>query len=497
MVLIILLTKDFGMFEYSQLHSYQTTAIEHQIHHRDSMLWLDMGLGKTVITLSTIAHRIKTGEVSKVLIFGPLRVIHSVWTTEAKKWSHLKHLKFQVIYGTDKQREMRMFNPHVDIYLINYENMSWLAGILDHYFISQNKKLPYEMVVYDEVTKVKKSNTVRMSGGWVDEEKTIAKIGWRKILDHFNFRTGLTGTPSPNGYGDLHGQFLAVDGGKRLLKFVTHFREKYLNRNYNGFGYSVTSEGVKSIRASIQDITIHMSASDHLKMPDSIINDVYVDLPVKVMDLYKELENEFFVELDNDVDIEVFNKASLSNKCLQFCNGSPYKNPNEPEWHLLHNAKIKALESILEEANGNPVLVAYTFKSDAERILKTFKRFLPVNITTVKPKNLSRVLGDIKNNRHQVILGHPASMGHGIDGLQKVCHIGVWFGLNWNLEYYQQFIARYNRQGQTKTTITHRILCQGTIDMVVRDTIEDKNTNQNNLKKSIQRYRDKQRFDFW
>lgn len=471
------------------LHDYQKTGITHQIRCPDSMLWLGMGLGKTVITLSTIDFRMKYGELNKTLIFGPLRVVHSVWIQEAEKWSQLNHLKFQIIHGTGSQREKRLFNPDADIYLINYENMAWLAGVFDHYFVSHNKNIPFQMVVYDEVTKVKKSTSVRIGGGWKDEEKKIKIIGWRKILNEFKFRTGLTGTPSPNGYEDLHGQYLVVDGGDRLGTWVTHFRQNYLIKNYNGFGHQITDGGIKSIQREIKDITIQMNTSDHLTMPESTINDIIVDLPPRIMSQYRELEEEFFVQLDNETDIEVFNKASLSNKCLQFCNGSPYKVVNEPEWYNLHDVKLKALESILEEAGGSPVLVAYTFKPDAERIMKVLKRFHPVNLTETKPQDLPFVLNNIKRGDHGLIIGHPASIGHGIDGLQDVCSIGVWFGLNWNLEYYLQFIARYYRQGQKKTTITHRILCRDTMDEVVRDSLGDKDTSQEALKKAINRYR--------
>ena len=270
------------MLTSHHLHQYQNEAIAHQSNHDSSMLWLDMGLGKTVITLSTIDYRIRAGSVKKVLIFGPLRVIHSVWEKEANKWDYLKHLRFQVIYGSESKREQRLFNKYADIYLINYENMAWIAGILHRFYVSLHKNLPFQMVVYDEVTKVKKSGTVRMAGGLKiinkgkKNESKIKVIGWRKILNNFKYRTGLTGTPAPNGYADLHGQFLAVDGGERLCEFVTHFRSNFLTRNYNGFGYKVTDYGIKLIENRINDITLTMNASDYIDMPDTIINDISI-----------------------------------------------------------------------------------------------------------------------------------------------------------------------------------------------------------------------------
>ncbi len=554
------------MYSPEQLHDYQKTAVYQQYHNSDSMLWLDMGLGKTVITLTTIDYRMRQNEISKALIFGPLRVIHTVWEKEARKWEHLKHLRFQIIHGSENKKEQRLFNDDVDIHLINYENMAWLASTLDRYFLSQQKKLPWQMVVYDEVTKVKKSNTVRMSGGKKRLKKSrsvemrtldgifilkdhcfhrgdsilfeksidcldvgkeyfvkhvtkdkfslhhdlkspsiplplmnyIGKLivrktkilkGWNSILTDFSYRTGLTGTPAPNGYVDLHGQYLAVDGGKRLGWFFNQFSRNYLTLNFNGFGYKVTEVGIKMIEKQIKDITIKMSASDYLTLPDSVVNDIIVELPSKIREQYDTLEKELFVELDERNDIEVFNTVSLSNKCLQFSNGNPYLRPNEPEWYPLHDAKLKALESILEEAYGSPVLVAYLFKPDAERIMVNFKRFKPVNITETKPKDLARVIQNIIDGKHLLIVGHPASMGHGIDGLQDVIHIGVWFGLNWNLEFYQQFMGRYIRQGQKKTTFTHRIMCNNTMDEAVRISLENKSTSQEDLKKAIDQYR--------
>ena len=491
------------MYRYSDLHDYQKTAIAHQISNNDSMLWLDMGLGKTVITLSTINHRIKLGLVKKVLIFGPLRVIHSVWEKEAKKWDYLKHIRFQVIHGSESKREQRLFNEYADIYLINYENMAWLAGLLYRYYVSQHKNLPFQMVVYDEITKVKKSGTVRMAGctkitnEGKKNEFEIKVIGWRKVLNSFKYRTGLTGTPSPNGYVDLHGQYLAVDGGKRLCEFVTDFRYNFLTKNYNGFGNRVTEYGIQLIENRIKDITLTMNACDYINMPDTVINDVYVEFTSKIRQQYDELERSFFVDLDSQNNIEVFNQASLSNKCLQFCNGSPFLDPQKPDWYCLHDLKLKALEDILEEAGGNPVLVAYTFKPDAIRIMEKFKNYNPVNLTKTKAEDLSTVIQSIAAENHRLIVGHPASMSHGIDGLQYICNIGVWFGLNWNLEYYLQFIARLARQGQKNIVTIHRIICRNSIDEIVAESLTGKSDDQSNLRQAIQRYRDRQDYDFW
>jgi len=479
------------LLQIDDFHDYQETAIFKQLYHDNSMLWIGMGLGKTAITLTTVAQRKRLKLVKKVIIFGPLRVVHSVWEQEAKKWQHLKNLKFQIIHGTERHRE-RQLMVDADVYLINYEMMSWFTSFIHRVYLSKNFELPWQMVVYDEVTRMKDATTIRLGGGMKKvKEKFVSVKGWNSVLDKFKYKTGLTGTPAPNGYGDLHGQYLAIDSGKRLGRRITHFRNAFMTPNFNGYGFRVTPLGKREIEKRIQDITVRMNSEDYISLPGSIINDIVVELPPKVKIQYKSLENDFFTKLDGGSEIEVFNAASLSNKCLQFSNGSPYLEPGGLEWYPLHDAKLKALEEVLEEASGHSVLVAYTFKSDAERIMSTFKRFNPINLTAVKASKLARAIKAIIAGKYQLIVGHPASMSHGIDGLQEIVHIAVWFGIPWNLEHYQQFMGRYIRQGQKNTTVTHRIICNDTMDEVVLDSLKMKDSDQENLKKSIRKYRDK------
>lgn len=400
----------------SQLHDYQKQCVLHQLYNDDSMLWLQMGLGKTPITLTTIVDRMRAGQVKKVLIFGPLRVIQAVWAREARKWEHTKHLRFSIVHGT-KEKRLRALFTEADIYLINYENMNWLADTLVHYYLSQEKPLPFEMVVYDEVSKLKSSTALRMAGGKRDrkdkrgERYEIKVTGWRKILDHFKYRTGLTGTPAANGYLDLHGQYLAVDGGKRLGEYITRYKDSYFASDYMGWSYSPTEIGKKWIEHVISDITIKMDAKDYLDMPETKIVNMMVDLPESVRKAYKDIEMELFTRLESGSEVEVFSKSSVSNKCLQFCNGSPYLSSESPEYEAIHDAKLDALEEILEEAGGSPVLCSYSFKSDAERIMSKFKKYRPVNMTTAKSKDTEKIINDWNAGKIPLLIGHPACLG--------------------------------------------------------------------------------------
>lgn len=479
----------------ANLHEFQRQNIIHQLTHDDSMLWLGMGLGKTAITLTTIVDRMRAGQVQKVLIFGPLRVIQAVWARESRKWTHTKHLRFSVIHGTREQRSRALF-ADADIYLVNYEAMNWLAQQLDHFYLSQYKPLPFQMVVYDEVSKLKSSTTLRMAGGVRDRKDghgNVYKInvtGWRKLLSQFKYRTGLTGTPASNGYLDLFGQFLAVDGGKRLGEYITHYKDNYFTSNYNGWGYTPTELGKQWIEHKISDITIKMDSRDYLDLPDVKVTNLMVDLPPAARKAYAEVEKEMFTKLDSGSEIEVFSRSSVSNKCLQFANGSPYISPESHEYESLHDAKLDALEDVLEEAGGSPVLCSYTYVSDAERIMKRFKKYHPINMTASKSIDTESIINKWNRGEVKLLIGHPGSAGHGLDGLQDSGCIVVWFGLNWSLELYDQMNGRIDRQGQKQPVSIIRILCNDTVDLAVADAIERKTDDQDGLKNAIQRYRD-------
>ena len=464
------------------LHDYQKKAVNFQCSHPHSMLWLDMGLGKTVITLTSIAHLLNVGYLRGVVIVAPIRVIRLVWRQEAEKWVHTKHLQFSMVTGTRDQRIRALLRP-AHVYLINYENMKWLAETLQTYFINKGKLIPFNGVVWDEVSKMKNSTTNRVNA-WFNGRKN------ENVLDQFIWRTGLTGTPASNGYKDLHGQYLVVDGGVRLGKFKTAFMTQWYKKDDHSrkdIPYRDTEDGIKRL---ISDITLEMSAEDYNPLPDLIVNNIEIEMPDELRSKYDQLEKEFFLTLDSGKDIEVFNQAALTNKCLQFSNGAMYPIAGMPLWEPIHNLKLDALEEILDEAQGSPVLCSYAYRSDAQRIMERFKELNPVNLTECKSEtSLQNAMRRWKEGSCPLMIGHPASMGHGIDGLQKNGHILVWFGLNWSLDLYEQFNARVRRQGQGVPVICHRILMHDTLDQAQALALDEKAETQAGLRNAIKEYR--------
>jgi SNF2 family DNA or RNA helicase len=457
------------------LFDYQKKAVNFQCTHPESMLWLDMGLGKTVITLTSVAHLIRTQFLTGVIIVAPIRVCRLVWRQEAAKWEHTKHLKFSMVTGTRDQRTRALLRP-ADVYLINYENLGWLAEVLQTYFIKKDRPLPFNGIVWDEISKMKNSTTERVKAT-------------KKVLDYFIWSTGLTGTPAGNGYKDLHGQFLVVDKGHRLGVSKTAFRTRFYRKvgPYKEVPYDDTETTIKNL---IGDITLEMSAEDYNPLPDLMVNDVEIDLPDDLRGMYEMLEKDFFLQLDSGSDVEVFNQASLTNKLLQFSNGSMYPIAGMPLWEPIHSLKLDALEEIIDEAQGSPVLCGYAYRSDATRIMDRFKKIRPINLTECKSEaSLVDAMARWKSGDCQLMIGHPASMGHGIDGLQAAGHTLVWFGMNWSLDLYDQFNARVRRQGQGVPVICHRILIQDTMDQAQVIALSEKATTQAGLRNAIKNYR--------
>lgn len=463
------------MLNPSQLHDYQKKAVNFQCSHPASALWLDMGLGKTAITLTSITHLITSGFLKSVVIVAPIRVIRLVWRQEAAKWEHTKGLRFSMVTGTRDQRTRALLRD-ADVYLINYENLKWMAEAVQTYFISKGKEPPFQGIVWDEISKMKNSST--------DRVRAV-----RKIIPNMKWTTGLTGTPASNGYKDLHGQFLVLDGGQRLGTSKTAFKGRFYKKvgPYKEVPFDDTEEVIKGL---IGDITLEMSAADYNPLPDLMVNDVMIELPPALRAKYDRMEKEFFIALDSGKDIEIFNSAALTNKCLQFSNGSMYPVAGMPLWEPIHELKLDALEEIIEECNGQPVLVSYAFRSDAERIMTRFKDLRPINLTECKSESsLISAMHRWTTGDCQLMIGHPASMGHGVDGLQKRGHTLVWFGLNWSLDLYEQFNARLRRQGQGVPVVCHRILTLDTLDQAQALALDEKADTQASLRNAVKEYR--------
>jgi len=374
------------------------------------------------------------------------------------------------------QRHRAMRSP-ARIHLVNYENTGWLVEQLVHHYLSRGKPLPYNMVVFDEISKLKDASTKRHAA-------------LRKLLAYLPYRLGLTGTPASNGYIDLFGQYLALDSGARLGLYKAHFQQKYFTNS--GWGeiekWAPRLGADKEIQQAIADITIQMSAKDYVELPEVLINDIAITLPANKQAEYAQLETDMFLELDSGAELEVFNQASLVNKCLQFANGACYLYTKGP-WEEVHKAKLDALEDVVEESGGKPLLVAFEFKHDAERIKKRFPKteHLYSGLGTAKAQDIVD-----RWNRGEVpmLIGHPASMGHGLN-IQFGGSTVVWFGLNWSLELYDQFNARLmgGLRGVGKKVIIHRLLADNTADHIVRISLKFKASTQEELKQAINEYR--------
>ena len=458
-----------------QLHEYQRNMVNFQCTRPNSMIWADMGLGKSVVTLTSIAHLLNTGFLRGVVIVAPIRVIRLVWRQEAARWSHTKHLTFSMLTGTRDQRTRALLRP-ANVYLINYENLQWLAETLATYYTGKDKPLPFNGVVWDEISKCKNSSTQRV--------KAV-----KKILPHFDWTTGLTGTPASNGYKDLHGQYLVVDRGQRLGTSKTAFRGRFYKKA--GPYKEVPYEGAENeIKQLIGDITLEMSAEDYNKLPDLVVNDINIEMPEDLRAVYDRMEKEFFIQLDSGKQVEMFNQAALTNKCLQFANGAMYPVAGMPLWEPIHDLKLEALEEIIDEAQGQQVLCAYGYRSDAERIMKRFAELRPINLTECKTEAaLTNAMARWASGDCPLMIGHPASMGHGIDGLQKRGHIVVWYGLNWSLDLYDQMNARIRRQGQGAPVICHRLMMLDTLDQAQAMALDEKAQTQAGLRNAVKQYR--------
>lgn len=438
-------------------HEYQKKAIAYIIEHEKCGLFLDMGLGKTVITLTAIEDLMHNQfEVEKVLVIAPLRVAESTWSTECEKWEHLRHLKISKILGTPTQRRLALYS-NADIYIINRENVPWLCNELS------NDAWVFDMVVIDELSSFKNPSSQRF--------KYL-----RKYIFKSNRVVGLTGTPSPNGLIDLWSQIYLLDGGIRLGKTITSYRQNYFlpdKRNAQViYSYKPKENTDNLIHQAISDICLSMSAKDYLTLPQRIDNIVPVYLSEKEKLQYDEFEKNSYLEFING-EITALSKASLINKLLQFSNGAVYSDNGYIE---VSDKKIKALQEIMDTSQGQPILCFYSYKHDVERIQKA-----------IPDAKVLKSNDDIQSwNRGEIslLLVHPASAGFGLN-LQHGGHIIVWFGLTWSLEQYQQANARLYRQGQTQSVIIHHLITQGSVEHRVMDSLQGKKDVQDDLLRAL------------
>lgn len=434
-------------------YPYQEAAIRWVLDRPASGLFLGMGMGKTVVTLTAINELLFDRlEAARVLVIAPLRVARDTWAREAAKWDHLQHLRVSVVLGDARERLAALERP-AEVYVINRENVPWLCETLFDW--------PFDMVVIDELSSFKSVQAKRFKA-------------LRQVRGHIRRIVGLTGTPAPNGLIDLWPQIYLLDRGERLGKTVGAYRARYFTPDrVNGhivYSYRLLPGADEAIQARIADICMSLRKEDYLSLPGQLYETVEITPPPALLKQYRQFERDRIMEaMDGDGEIVALNAAALTGKLLQFANGAIYDDNGNS--HLIHNLKLDALEDLIEAANGEPVLVFYAFKHDRDRIMRRVSCRELVTSEDIDAWNRKEI---------PVAIAHPASVGHGLN-LQEGGHIIIWFGLTWSLELYQQANERLNRPGQTHVCRIYHLVLKGTHDERVLAALERKDTSQRAL----------------
>lgn len=439
-------------------HEYQRFVIDYIKQNPIAAVFLDMGLGKTSITLTALNDLLfDSFDVHRILVVAPLRVARNTWSSEIKKWEHLQDLQYSIVVGTEKER-MAALEKRADIYIINRENVQWLVE-------KSGKKFDYDMVVVDELSSFKNHEAKRFRA-------------FMKVRPKVKRIVGLTGTPSSNGLMDLFAEFKLLDMGERLGRFIGAYRANFFRPDkMNGtivYSYKPIPGAETMIYNRISDITISMKATDYLKMPELVSSRYEVQMDDVEKQKYEEFKKDLVLEIE-DGEITAANAASLSGKLSQMANGAVYS--DDLTVMQIHDRKLDALEDIIEAANGKPVLVAYWFKHDLTRIKERLRKLKVIYQKLDSDESIRKW----NEKELQVGLIHPASAGHGLN-LQSGGSTMVWFGLTWSLELYQQTVARLWRQGQTENTVViQHIVTAGTIDERILKALEQKDNIQSAL----------------
>ena len=443
------------MLNETNLHNYQNRSTEHILNNPSCGLFLDMGLGKTISSLTAIDKLMfDRFEIKKVLVIAPKRVARDTWMDEVKSWSHIGHLKLSICVGSSQQRKAAL-QAKADVYTINRENVVWLTALY-------GSKCPFDMIIIDESSSFKSPSAQRFKAlkKWTGQCKRV-------VL--------LTGTPAPNGYEDLWAQMYLLDGGERLGKFVTNFRDRFFTIDpstaYSTYPKRVLKEGAKEqIHGLISDICISMKAEDYLELPKVISRDIKVHLTDKEMQDYKDFEKSLVLELPEG-EITAMNAGVLRNKLIQYTSGAVYGANREA--FTVSDAKIEAVEEILD-VYEEPVIIFYWYKHTYERLFEKFKKYKPRRLDTYQDQL------DWNAGKIRVLLAQPAGMGHGVN-IQKGGHFEIWFGYPESLEAYQQACKRLDRQGQQHAVIRNSLIAVGTIEEVLMQNLLDKADEQDGL----------------
>jgi SNF2 family DNA or RNA helicase len=475
------------MLHESNLRPYQQIMIDHIVETPKCAAWAFMGAGKSVSTLTAIDRMMLAGMLNKpTLIIAPLRVARDVWPEEVRGWSQLQHLRVVPILGTPSQR-LAALQQTADIYTINFENLEWLIGLLWD-------RWPFDMVVVDEATKLKslrasvkkhpKTGTEFVSGQGGQRALALLKVVYQHKPSRF---VELSGTPAPNGLQDLWGQVYFLDYGQRLGNTYNAFRNRWFIQSFDGFSIEPTTNAQVEIQDRVKDICLSLKSEDWFDLAKPIERNIYVELPPDARKQYRDMERKLLADISGE-KIEAFNAGARTMKCLQMAAGACYTgnttDPGERKWVEAHKAKLDALDEIVEEAGGQPILVAYNFKADLARLLKRFPqgKQLDQNSATIKAWNAGKI---------PLLFTHPASAGHGLN-LQMGSNILVYFSLDWNFENHAQIAERIGpvRQAQAglnRNVYIYKIIARNTIDEDVLKVLETKRTIQDVLMESLKR----------
>lgn len=457
-----------------QLKPYQKIIKRFIVANKRCAVFCFMGAGKTISTLTAVEDVALIEAVYPVLVLAPLRVAQSTWPNEVRKWPHTRHLRVSPILGDVRQR-VEACNRPADIYTTNYENVPWLVA---HY----GDRWPFKTIVADESTRLKNFRT--RQGGI--RSKALGTIAFTKVTRFIE----LTGTPAPNGLLDLWGQLWFVDAGVRLGRTFTSYFQRWFRKAFDGYSSEPFAHSQAEIQDRIKDVCITIDAKDWFDVDDPIVTTIYVDMPPSARILYKEMEKEMFMEIEGH-EIEAFNAAAKTQKLLQIGNGAAYLDKKEGDsgarqWKVVHDVKLDALESVVEESNGAPILVAYHFKSDLARLLKRFPkgRALDKAKSTEDEWNAGKI---------PILFAHPASAGHGLN-LQYGGNILVYFSHDWNLEYRMQILerigpVRQQQAGFDRPVFVYNIIARDSADELVMARVDTKREVQDILLEAMRRRR--------
>jgi SNF2 family DNA or RNA helicase len=445
-------------------HEYQKEAVKFLLSRGSGSLWLDPGLGKTATVLSAFRVLRLKGMAKCMLVIAPLRPAYAVWPKEVLKWEQFKDLSVGVLHGAKKDKVLQ--RPH-DIYVINFEGLNWLSGRFN------GKAWPFDILVVDEISYMKNTQTQRF--------KTL-----KVLLNKFNRRWGLTGSPAPNSLLDIFGPQYIIDQGATFGPYITHFRTSYFYPSgFGGYEWRLQPDGEDRIYKALEGKVLRMAALDHLDLPELTYNDVMIELPEKAKHLYDEFEKQLTIDLGNG-QITAVNAAVAVMKGQQIANGGSYIDGNEKKTIHLHDAKTEAVQELVEELSGQPVIIGYHYHHDLERLQAAFPH-APVIGSGVVDKKLEQIVNDWNLGRIPILLAHPMSAGHGLN-LQGAGHAVIWYSLTWSLEVYEQFIRRLWRQGQRNHIVVHHIIAKDTIDEAIMLAIRKKDKTQQKLLNAVKDY---------